>query len=676
LPTDGIESAAVALFLQRARHVALTARNDDNIVRIVHRLEGLPLAVELAAAATALLTPNQLADQLDHRTSMLFDASTDDVRHRTLRGTVEWSYDLLDDDWKVLLMRLSVFPAPFTSADAADVCGGEPLDASAIPVALEALAGRSLLVALPSPDSSADRRWRLFESVREYAADRTDAAGWAESLRSRHAAHYAAMASRLALDFHGPHEARALRELRTEHTHLTAMLRHLEGRQSDGPMFAAAVHDLWYWWYLDGRVDEAAHWIAAGVAVTPDGALLPQLLAASALVASQSGDPGWAEHAHEVGLRALDQVPPADRDLLATVQLLVGDSLSATDDHLADAERLLLASRDHFIGRGSSGRAGWAELRLVRIDGFLRADLERGQSRLDDAVALLDQAGDLQLLAYAQMVRSNMARLHGEVAVGLDLASEATRLYREFGSPAPLATAIEIQISLLIDAGRIGAAEATLAVLEQLVTTHRLPSWSPVLELDRARCLGHRGEHARALTVLEGELDDRRAARDVVGVQSILWCLALLVALTGDADRAIDLMAEGAALSEATSSPWNRLSVGRGAADVQLVLGRTDDAEATLHTLFADARRLGQRVVLAESLEGLAVVQQAHARADDCIALLGAARRVRDDCGSQASARQVERTAAAAAWCRTRWSPQEFARRWQEGAHQGLGIEP
>jgi predicted ATPase/DNA-binding SARP family transcriptional activator len=673
LSTTDVDAPAVALFRERARSSTRSTRNDDNVLRIVRRMDGVPLGVELAAAATALLTPSQLADELDRRTLGLVDEDKADARHRSLHGTIEWSYDLLDVPAQLLLTRLSIFSAPFRAEDAAEVCGTAPLDVTTISGRLAELADRSLLV---PPDAASsddgDQRWRLFEVVREYAAERAVATGVVDDLQRRHAACYASFAAEMAHAFHGPDESRAMRRLRAEHPHLTAALRHLAGRAR-----SAAVRDLWYWWYCNGFVDEAMHWLTVSLRdLAPDDPLASELLAASALVASGSGEAGWIDRAVDAGRRAIELATTHGGEVLATVQLLVGDALSVDHAHLAEGERLLVAARDHFLGSASPGPAGWAELRLVRADGFLRADLEGGRSRLARSVTLLEDVGDRRLLAYAQMVRANMARLHGDVDDGVVHAREAVGLHRLVDAVPTLAEALEIQVDLLIEGGHVEAADRAIDELEQHVTNRRLTGWESVIELDRCRCMVVRGEHAPARVRLDAELHDRRDAQDVVGTAAVLEQLAPLVADAGEADGADRLVEEYEGLIAQGPTPWNQLAAFRLAADVALVLGRTDEAEAKLRAVFAEARRLRQRTALAEALEGLGVVHQRRGRPHACIELIGAARRLRDECGAEPLPRLAAQVTAAVRRSRGEVSAPEFASCWHRGASAGSDIEP
>ena len=673
LSTADVDAPAVALFHERARPRARSIRNDHSVLRIVRRMDGLPLGVELAAAATALLTPSQLADELDQRTLGLVDEDQADTRHRSLRGTMEWSYDLLDEPAQVLLARLSIFPAPFRVDEAAVVCGMPPLDVATIPAQLSELADRSLLLPPDGAGSGdADARWRLFEVVREYAAERAAAAGVVDDLRRRHAACYASFAAKMAQEFHGPDESRSMRRLRAEHPHLTAASRHLAGHAR-----SAIVRDLWYWWYCNGFLEEAAHWLTVSIQeLAPDDPLAPELLAASALVASASGEAGWIERAIADGRRALELATAHGGEVLATTQLLYGDALSVDHAHLAEGERLLVAARDHFLTSGSPGAAGWAELRILRADGFLRADLEGGRSRLARSVALLEKAGDRRLLAYAQMVRANMARLHGDVDEGMVHAREAVALHRLVDAIPTLAEALEIQLDLLLDGGHLEAADRAIAELEQHVASRRLPGWESVIEMRRCRAMVFRGELAPARVRLGAELLDRRDAGDAGGTAAVLAQLAPLVAQAGEADRADQLVAEHEGLTAAAPSPWNQLAARRLVAEVALVLGRVGDAEAELRALFADARRLGQRAAVAESLEGLGVVADAQGRPHVCIELVGAARRLRDECGAEPTPAAATRVAAAVRRSRGEVSASEFAACWSRGAAAGTDVAP
>jgi predicted ATPase len=189
----GIDSAAVDLFVERARSVAsgfsmATTDETSAVLEICRRLDGIPLAIELAASRMASMTASEVRDRLDQRLRLLVGSRRGLSRHQTLRHAVAWSYDLLDDTEKALLERCSVFAGGFDLQSACAVAGSDDLDEYAILAVLDALVRKSLLVA----DRSAGRtRFSMLETIRQFAEEQLVASGAADTVRNAHARHFA-----------------------------------------------------------------------------------------------------------------------------------------------------------------------------------------------------------------------------------------------------------------------------------------------------------------------------------------------------------------------------------------------------------------------------------------------------------------------------------------------------
>ena len=184
-----IEHDATRLFVERASAVdpgfAPTPDNANAIASICRRLDGIPLAIELAAARIIVLSPQQIEARLQDRFRLLAAGSRTAIeRHRTLEAVVDWSYELLSDAERQLLNRLSVFPASWTLEAAEHVCGGDGLDRTDVLDLLSRLVAKSLVVVDGEPRG--ERRYRFLETVRQYALERLVQAGEAERLRDRH----------------------------------------------------------------------------------------------------------------------------------------------------------------------------------------------------------------------------------------------------------------------------------------------------------------------------------------------------------------------------------------------------------------------------------------------------------------------------------------------------------
>jgi predicted ATPase/DNA-binding SARP family transcriptional activator len=242
---------AVRLFVARAREVsrtfALTAENVEAVVRICRRLDGLPLALELAAARAAVLAPAQIAARLEDRFALLVSgARAVTPRQRTLRSAVDWSYDLLDTDERILLERLSVFAGGFTLDAAESVCAGGMVPAARLLDLLSALATKSLVT---MQEEGGTARYRLLETIREYAIERRRERGEDAQVDQRHAAYYLALAQAAEPDLILGRVAR-MHDIDVEHDNVLAALgwsaAHRQGARIGLPIVWAL---LWYWFH-------------------------------------------------------------------------------------------------------------------------------------------------------------------------------------------------------------------------------------------------------------------------------------------------------------------------------------------------------------------------------------------------------------------------------------------
>ncbi len=216
---------AVRLFGERAASArpsfVVDATNAPAVSEICRRLDGIPLAVELAAARVTSMSPGEIASLLDERFRLLTGGRRRGVeRHHTLRATVEWSYSLLDERERTVFDRLGVFAGSFDAEAATAVAGGDALAAWDVRDALDDLEAKSMVVLDDGPDGSA--RFRLLETLRQYALERLDEGGQTEEYRRRHAEHYATFAEAAGPGLEGPDEAAWARRFDAELANLRA----------------------------------------------------------------------------------------------------------------------------------------------------------------------------------------------------------------------------------------------------------------------------------------------------------------------------------------------------------------------------------------------------------------------------------------------------------------------
>lgn len=331
-PVEALEHfEAVHLLVDRARSVRpdflITPENQESIARLCTWLDGIPLAIELAATRLRSLSVDEVVSRLDDRFGFLIGGNrAAEPRQQTLRAMISWSYELCTAEEQVLWARLSVFPGSFDLAAVEGVCAGEDVCAGQVVDLLDHLVAKSIVLA----ERRGERvRYRMLMTVREFGAELLDGIGTgaAELLRRRHRDHYLARARRMAAQWCGPGQARALASMRADHPNLTAALQWSLERPEENRSAAEFATALRYHWVVGGTLGEGrrwldqvldtitepcrerteALWVTAWVClVQGDGAAAAQRLTECAALAQTYADEELLAHvAHWSGLAAL-----------------------------------------------------------------------------------------------------------------------------------------------------------------------------------------------------------------------------------------------------------------------------------------------------------------------------------------------------------------------------------
>lgn len=427
-----VQSEAVNLLVKRAQEArpsfALDPDNAAAVGAICRRLDGLPLALELAAARLHLLPPETLLGRLDQRLQSLVGSARDlPARHRTLRATMDWSYDLLDDDARRLFRQLAVFSGGFgleaaeTVFSAGDVA---PLDSVDL---LSGLVSQSLV----RVDEHADEpRYRLLETIREYAQERLEEAGEADATRTRHLAWCMLLAERAQPLLGGPEQAAVIAQLGREHDNVRSALRWGLDRGLAEPVLRLGGA-FWRFWWTRAYFQEGRRWLeellALDAPVPP--AVRAALLEGAGFMAYFLGDLDEAERRMEDAL-VLRRAAGDPRTIAHT---LGWQSLAvAAGGDLPRATRL--AEEGARLARRSGDTRTIAQA-LVRFGTHvtLAGDAERGAPLLEEGVSLAQQAGDLFTVAAGLNTLGLAERLRGDLATASLVLEEDLRLVNEVG---------------------------------------------------------------------------------------------------------------------------------------------------------------------------------------------------------------------------------------------------
>ena len=502
---------AVELFGDRARAVAHGFEPDAATAEICRRLDGLPLAIELAAARVRLLPPVDMLARLERalplRTGGARDAPS---RQRTLRATIDWSYDLLTDDERRLFRSLAVFAGGCDLEAVEAVCAGDVN-------VLESLVQKSLVLQRLGVGGSA--RFLMLATIREYAEELLAAAGEEAGMRARHADHVRALVERAEPHLLAGGQVEWLARLDQEIGNIRAAVGWLlsSGGESEALLIVSSLLDFWD---IRGSYQEARHWLERGLAALPDRGrpIRGRALLAAGLAAFQGGDLAgrrtltaealaFAETARDLRLesRALSELAA-----VAMVEGAFADTVDLACGAVAAAERA-----------GDAAMLAFA-LNMLAVGTYELGDPEAAKRLFAQADAILGEIGDLRDLAILRANLGEAALLEGDDRRAQELYGEALALGRQVNDRGRLAwyahglgaaalvggdsgtAAAQLSIALVggRQVGDVGTVLSALAYVAAAVGRHGDPATAGVLWGATNRAAEHRGIHLSGTDVL------------------------------------------------------------------------------------------------------------------------------------------------------------------------------
>ncbi len=449
------ESEAVQLFAQRARAVQprfkITAENRSAIVQICRRLDGLPLALELAAARLRKLDPEQIAARLDGRFTLLTTSDRATMpRHRTLRAAIDWSYDLLDVDERLLLERLSVFGGSFTLEAIEGVCIDDLIVAEQVLDLVSDLVEKSLLEMIDAGDSA---RYRLLETVREYAFDRLTERGDAEVRRRRHATYYAAFVGEAEPHLSTPRRPELIARLESELDNLRQAL--VFTRDDDPELHMRIVGMLHWFWFATGQWPEARQWLRSALTVSGaerrTRARAAVLFSAGSIASMQARSESACVHLIEAESIA-EEI--GDVRLLAYIRLYLAMAYLQTS--IDEVDRPLMAAHDALLQLN--------ELYGLRLSYLLQAsawvarrDHARAVECAEDGVRIARVFGLDRELAIGLQQLAFMVAEQGDMRRARTVLREALEALRRDPQLFFIARSLELMATSIIAGGPAGA---------------------------------------------------------------------------------------------------------------------------------------------------------------------------------------------------------------------------
>ncbi|MBC7804569.1 MAG: tetratricopeptide repeat protein [Akkermansiaceae bacterium] len=631
--------AGVQLFVERAQAVrhdfALTGDNAASVALLCARLEGIPLALELAAARVKVLSVEQIATRvLDHFGSLEFltgGSRAASSRQQTLRGALDWSYNLLAEGERTLLWRLSVFSGGWDLDAAEAVAAGENIEPEEILDLLTSLVDKSLVI-FESRDPAVEVRYRFLEMVRQYAAECLEASGEAPQVRGRHCGWYLALAEQAEPHLKGDSQDRWFRRLEAEHDNLRMALRGggtggTEAREAQDSLRLAGA--LYRFWYVRGY---------------------------------------WSEGREHLN-RALGYPAASIRSRERARALHGAGALAYSQGEYAAARMLLEESLS--IRRELGDKAGVAcSLNTLGCVAYDQGQFDMAWALHEESLGIRRELEDREGIAESLSSLGNIAHPRGEYALARTLYEESCRLFRELGDRQGIGRSLSCIAYVVFD--QSDGVQAQVLFEESCTYFQDLGdrgglAWSTV-------CLGYlafdRGEYGPAQTLLEEGLNLFRELGDRSGVAWSLNSLGNVAQNQGRFAVAWDLQSEGLRirreLGDRQGTAWSLICLGA----VSLSQRDTDSA----HSLLAEGIRLfgelGDRKGIEESLKRLAQVLLARNELPSVVRLWGAAQAVRGRIGGTGAAPQAspDRHTQHVEQVRSALGAETFAALWEEGS--------
>jgi predicted ATPase/DNA-binding SARP family transcriptional activator len=497
------EFASIELFDERASNAksgfVLDERNAFSVAQICRRLDGIPLAIELAAARIKVLSAEEIAARLDDRFSLLTAGSRTAVpRHQTLRATIDWSYDLLTEPERILLRRLSVFAGGFT-LEAAEVVCSEGMKQSDILELLGRLVDKSLVI-VESDTEISSTRYRLLETIRQYALEKLVELGEAPAIRNQHLGFYLELAEKLEPNIFSREAAAWFTRLDREIDNIRAAM-DWATNSGKADITLRIAGSLVYLWFSHGLLASDWHDRVQQALVRPEG---KERTLARAKALNGIGFMYWAD-VYPVDRRAeLEEALSIGRELgdpwnTATALRNLG-LLENIRGNYQEAKELLEQSLDVWRAMGTDGRTGSAWSLIFLGDVALNLyEPERAHSLYQESVSLLKEPGDINFLAYSIRRLAHLSWREGDFQVAMELCKQSLNLNQEVGDPRGVMSCVAGFAAIAVAQGKLERGAQLMAAIEAQLFALGIR----LLHIDGA-------EYERNLALLRAELDEKR----------------------------------------------------------------------------------------------------------------------------------------------------------------------
>jgi predicted ATPase/DNA-binding CsgD family transcriptional regulator len=466
--TDNIlRNESVQLFYERAKAVLPTFEVDEEnasaLVQVCRKLDGIPLAIELAAARVRVLSVEQIASRLDDSLKLLVSSHrTVLARHQKLEATLDWSYDLLSSKERKMFRRLAVFAGGFTLEAAEAICAGEDVEHDEVLDLLTALIDKSLVVT--DKQKSKTARYRLLELIRQFSEKRLRSTGEEEVVRKRHRDWYLSLAQAAHLKLYGPEQAVLVDRLEAEHDNLRAALswclRESNGLEP-GLQLAVALHKFWQ---MRGYLSEGRMWLETMLSQSrqPPDSLRAQALSALGYLAIHLGDFVKARKHWEQSLALYQNLDDTNR---------IGEQLKFLA-YLAQQEHdhsgaINLAEQSLSFQRETGNHWETASVLFCLANAvYIRGDIDRAAGLLEETVTIAREMGNLWGLGRRLVRLGQVARAQNNLERAVALIQEGLAACQDGGDHWGITMALVGLAGVAIERGDPARAARLLGAVE------------------------------------------------------------------------------------------------------------------------------------------------------------------------------------------------------------------
>ena len=457
------------LFIERARlqqpHFAVTAQNAPALASVCYRLDGIPLAIELAAPRVRSMSLEEVNQGLDHRFGLLTGGSRTALpRHQTLRSLIDWSYDLLSGAEQVLLCQVSVFCGGWTLSAARQVCRGEGVSDGEMLDLFTSLVDKSLVLA---EEHDGATRYRLLETVRQYARDRLRESNQEARWQSRHLAYFLVLAEEAEPQLIRADQQAWLDRLETEHDNVRSALAWSTAAGGDAAGGLRLAGAFWRFWFVRGYLGEGRGWFTRLLATEPGrqaAAPRAKALNAAGILACQQCDYPAAQALHEEGLAIQREL--GDRSGIAGTLNNLG-ILAYEQGHYSRARELYQESLTMFRELDQQWTVAFSLHNLGGV-ALYEGDYQSARAFLEESLAITRKVGDPRTIATTMGRLGELASNEGDYASAGRHLDESLAIFRELGDVKGVVASLEGLASLSFKMAAPGRAARIWGAAERL----------------------------------------------------------------------------------------------------------------------------------------------------------------------------------------------------------------